>query len=187
MGDRHLSSFLWPSLWPSFRPWLAVGCCAMVLACAASPPAADGGDSAVFPSSTAADEAARGDPEAEVRAVAFNGTPGSYRVEVTVASPDTGCDQYADWWEVITADGELLHRRILLHSHVDEQPFSRTGGPVAIEPDNDIIVRVHMNASGYSPQAMQGTVANGFSAVTLPSDFAADLAEADPLPESCAF
>ena len=61
---------------------------------------------------------------ADVTAVSVAGEAGAYTFEVTVRSPDTGCEGYADWWEVVSPDGELLYRRVLLHSHVDEQPFS---------------------------------------------------------------
>ncbi len=60
---------------------------------------------------------------AEVSEVEATGQANNYTLAVTVSSPDTGCDSYADWWEVITPEGELLYRRVLLHSHVDEQPF----------------------------------------------------------------
>jgi len=64
---------------------------------------------------------------AEVQSVKATGKSNSYTFAVTIKSPDIGCDRYADWWEVITPEGELLYRRVLLHSHVDEQPFTRTG------------------------------------------------------------
>jgi hypothetical protein len=48
---------------------------------------------------------------ADVTAVRVSGAPGAYTFSVTLSSPDTGCDQYADWWEVITPDGELVYRR----------------------------------------------------------------------------
>jgi len=110
-----------------------------------------------------------------------------YTFTVTVQSPDTGCDQYANWWEVVSEEGDLLYRRILAHSHVDEQPFERSGGPVAIAPDQTVIVRAHMYPGGYGTQAMQGSSAQGFQATTLPEDFAVDLADVDPQPGDCAF
>ena len=119
--------------------------------------------------------------------VQATGQENDYTFAVTVKSPDTGCDRYADWWEVVTPEGELLYRRVLLHSHVDEQPFSRTGGTVAISAQQPVIVRVHMSDSGYSPIAQQGTVRDGFSQVTLPENFAAALADVEPLPDDCAF
>ena len=106
---------------------------------------------------------------------------------MTVQSPDTGCDQYADWWEVISEEGTLIHRRILLHSHVNEQPFSRSSGPVEISTNQAVIVRAHMHPHGYGGQALQGTVDQGFSVVELDADFAVDLAQTEPLPTGCSF
>ena len=133
--------------------------------------------------------------EGKVLEVEATGAENSYTFAVTIGSPDTGCDpkatrkrnRYADWWEVITPEGELLYRRVLLHSHVDEQPFTRTGGTVAVDSQQPVIVRMHMSDSGYSSMAQQGTIKDGFSEVTLPADFAADLADIEPLPSNCAF
>ena len=127
------------------------------------------------------------DVQAKVLQVKITGKPGNYNFTVTVSSPDTGCDRYADWWEVVTPEGELLYRRVLLHSHVDEQPFTRGGGKVAIESEQEVIVRVHMSPDGYSPLANKGSVEAGFVESTLPVGFAADLATVEPLPKNCAF
>ncbi len=127
-------------------------------------------------------------PTESSRVTAIEAKPGNngYSFAVTVESSDTGCDRYTDWWEVITPEGELLYRRILAHSHVDEQPFTRSGGPVAVG-ENEVVVRSHTNPDGYSAQAMKGSVNEGFSSTVLPEDFAADLAEAEPQPSGCAF
>ena len=124
---------------------------------------------------------------AQVLKVGVTGAQNNYTFSVTVSSTDTGCDRYADWWEVITPKGELLYRRVLLHSHVDEQPFKRTGGLVKIKPQQKVIIRVHMSSDGYSPMAQQGTVKDGFSPVNLPENFAAILTSVEPLPKNCAF
>ncbi|NJL87334.1 MAG: hypothetical protein HC886_17315 [Leptolyngbyaceae cyanobacterium SM1_1_3] len=113
------------------------------------------------------------------------GEPGAYTFAVTVQSPDTGCDRYANWWEVISAEGDLIFRRILAHSHVDEQPFRRAGGSVAVQPDQTVIIRAHMQPTGYGNQAMQGSIDAGFSSVQLPDGFAANLAQAAPQPLGC--
>jgi hypothetical protein len=125
--------------------------------------------------------------QASVLEVGVSGETGSYRFSVRVSSPDEGCNQYADWWEVISQDGDLIYRRILLHSHVDEQPFTRSGGPVPIDEDTIVLVRAHMNTTGYGRVAMKGSPLEGFNAVEINPDFAAQLSEEAPLPEGCDF
>jgi hypothetical protein len=129
----------------------------------------------------------RGDLVADVTSVQVSGSDGAYQFSVQVSSPDTGCDQYADWWEVLTEDGELVYRRVLLHSHVGEQPFTRSGGPAAIQAGTVVWVRAHMNTGGYGGQVLKGSVQTGFEPAELSPDFAADLADQPPLPEDCAF
>lgn len=124
---------------------------------------------------------------ADVIAVRVGGRPGAYEFEVEIKSPDTGCRQYADWWEVVGTDGELIYRRVLAHSHADEQPFARSGGPVPIAADTIVWVRAHMNATGYGGAVLKGSPAGGFVRVELAPDFAADLARRPPLPAGCAF
>ena len=123
----------------------------------------------------------------EVRNIKVTGKNNNYTFSVTVKSPDTGCDQYANWWEVISAGGDLIYRRILGHSHVNEQPFTRSGGSVPITNDQEVIVRVHMNNTGYSGNAMKGSVTNGFKPVEIDRDFALDLENSEPQPSGCAF
>ncbi|MEO0536727.1 MAG: hypothetical protein AAF215_23055 [Cyanobacteria bacterium P01_A01_bin.123] len=115
------------------------------------------------------------------------GEPEAYTFVITIESPDTGCDQFANWWEVLDEEGNLIFRRILVHSHVDEQPFSRPGGAVAVQPDQPLLVRAHMYPHGYGTQAMQGTVDTGFEETTLPEGFAADVAQAEPQPVGCEY
>jgi pyruvate/2-oxoglutarate dehydrogenase complex dihydrolipoamide acyltransferase (E2) component len=137
--------------------------------------------------STTAGVAAMRTPAADVTHVQASGAPGAYQFNVTVKSPDTGCKQYADWWEVVSEDGKLLYRRVLLHSHVDEQPFTRSGGPVPIKADTVVWVRAHMNTSGYGGAALKGSVKGGFAKAEPPANFAASLAKQPPLPEGCDF
>ena len=124
---------------------------------------------------------------ADVISVNISGQPGAYQFSVGIKSPDTGCDQYADWWEVITPDGELLYRRILLHSHVGEQPFTRSGGPVPIQPETPVLIRAHMNTTGYGGAMFQGSVQDGFIPVPGDPDLFPELAQEEPLPSGCAF
>jgi hypothetical protein len=116
------------------------------------------------------------------------GAPGGYTFSVTLSSPDAGCDQYADWWEVITTDGELVYRRILAHSHVNEQPFTRSGGPVELQETTQAIVRAHMNNAGYGGVVFSGSPASEFTAdPSVSSALAPQLADAAPQPDGCAF
>lgn len=124
---------------------------------------------------------------ADVTGVSVSGEPGAYGFSVTISSPDTGCEQFADWWEVISEDGELLYRRILLHSHVSEQPFTRSGGPVEIAADEIVIVRAHMNTGGYGGVARRGSVEAGFEDDRSLEGFAPELASREPLPRGCDF
>jgi len=124
---------------------------------------------------------------ANVTTVAATGDAGAYTFAVTLASPDTGCDQYANWWEVLDADGALLYRRILAHSHVDEQPFTRTGGPVPVDAEQVVFVRAHMSNGGFGDVVLTGTASGGFSEARALPQIAASIEAAEPQPTGCAF
>jgi hypothetical protein len=125
---------------------------------------------------------------ADVVEVAVVGTPGRYRFEVTVRSRDEGCERYADWWEVVTPEGELLFRRLMARSHVDDNPFTAPGGPVAIGEDDPVVVRAHMKPSGYGGVAFRGSPRRGFRRwKDAPQGFAAGLETHDPIPKLCLF
>ncbi len=124
---------------------------------------------------------------AAITSVSVTGNEGAYTFAVEITSPDEGCEQYADWWEVVTLDGNLVHRRVLGHSHVNEQPFTRSGGPISLSVDQEVWVRVHMNNTGYSLQAYKGSVAIGFASANTADEFASELETEAPLPERCAF
>jgi|SaaInlStandDraft_2_1057019.scaffolds.fasta_scaffold136847_2 hypothetical protein len=127
------------------------------------------------------------DHVADIVGVDVLGEAGAFTFRVTVASPDSGCARYADWWEVLTTDGELLYRRVLLHSHTSEQPFTRSGSSVSIQADQVVWVRAHMHPDGYGGQALQGSPAGGFTVQPLSPEFAVDVAQEGPLPTGCAF
>lgn len=124
---------------------------------------------------------------ADIVSVEVSGVDGNYTFNVGIASPDTGCDQYANWWEVISADGQLIYRRILAHSHVAEQPFVRLGGKVNIGEQDVIIIRAHMNISGYGGFQFSGSVKAGFEKRPGNKYFAQHLEKESPQPSGCAF
>jgi len=127
---------------------------------------------------------------AVVENVTVSGEEGNYTFSVALKSPDKGCGQYANWWEVISDDGKtLIYRRILGHSHVGEQPFTRSGGAVSIDATQEVIIRGHMYPTGYGDGkiAMKGSVTNGFQLFEIPGGFATDLENIAPQPSGCAF
>jgi hypothetical protein len=166
----------------------------MVCACSpqAKPPTATG--SLAPPTETSIPTEGSQDMEihtADVLSASASGEPGGYQFSVEIRSPDLGCEQYADWWEVIDEDGNLLYRRILLHSHVNEQPFTRSGGPVPIAADQIVWIRAHMHPSGYGGAVLRGSPVSGFEPAELSQDLTAGfdprLSQTEPLPEDCAF
>lgn len=95
-------------------------------------------------------------PAPEIRFVrARQGADGLWAFDVTLAYPDTGWEDYADGWHIATPDGAILGTRILLHPHVDEQPFTRSLGSVAVPAGvNEVIVRAHTLVSGYGAETV---------------------------------
>ena len=129
---------------------------------------------------------AAGREVADVVAVEVGGEPGAYELRVTVRSPDQGCAHYSSWWEVVRPDGSLAYRRILDHSHPDEQPFTRAGGPVPVARDEIVVVRAFFHPDGYGGAMLRGSAGGGFAPWSdPPPGFAAGLAAAPPLPERC--
>ena len=124
---------------------------------------------------------------ANVTAVKTSGDEGAYRFAVTLKSTETGCAQYADWWEVLSEKGALLYRRILVHSHPDTQPFTRSGRAVNIKKYDILYVRAHMNKLGYVGDVFKGSVAKGFKHATELPTFPQKLEKQSPLPRGCAF
>jgi len=133
------------------------------------------------------DTPAMTDASADIISVTVSGNENSYTFNVGIKSAETGCNQYADWWEVVSEEGTLIYRRILAHSHVNEQPFVRSGGAVKITEEQVIYVRAHMNNNGYGTKVFKGNVAQGFEPDTLEKDFASTLQTMAPLPTGCAF
>lgn len=170
------------------KPVFGTFLCLLLLSCAAQAPREQSSQVSTEQVSTKSDASVEtADISGVIGVEATKGSDDNYTFSVTIQSPDEGCDRYANWWEVITEDGTLLYRRILAHSHVDEQPFTRSGGPVEIGSKDVVIVRSHMHPTGYHTQAMKGSFTDGFELVTLPTDFSIELSEIEPLPAGCSF
>lgn len=80
---------------------------------------------------------------------------GTYDFDITVKSVDQGWDYYADAFEVLGADGKVLGRRILLHPHETEQPFTRDLHGVRITAGvTHVTVRARHKPKGYDGKSM---------------------------------
>lgn len=88
---------------------------------------------------------------------AMQTTDGTWTFHVTVRHPDTGWDDYADGWDMLTPDGTVLKpdpdspfTRLLLHPHVNEQPFTRSQSGIVIPSGvTQVRVRAHDLVDGY--------------------------------------
>ena len=88
--------------------------------------------------------------EANVVGVKVQAQGETYRFDVTVRHGDEGWDHYADRWVVVGDDGTVFGERVLLHPHVEEQPFTRSlSGVVIPEGVNSVAVRGHDKGHGF--------------------------------------
>lgn len=80
--------------------------------------------------------------EADIVGVSISQTAqGIYRFDVSVSHADTGWDHYANGYEILDLEGNVLGTRVLLHPHVNERPFTRSLSGVQI-PQNMMSLRV---------------------------------------------
>lgn len=89
--------------------------------------------------------------EADVLDVAVScSSDSTCRFDVTVRHEDEGWKHYANKWDIVSPEGEILATRKLLHPHDDEQPFTRSLGDVRIPSGvSEVIVRAHDLVHGY--------------------------------------
>ncbi|MGB0713836.1 MAG: hypothetical protein ACPGUC_09785 [Gammaproteobacteria bacterium] len=77
-----------------------------------------------------------------------------YHFHVTIRHADIGWDHYANAWEVVSNDGATVYgKRTLYHPHVNEQPFTRSLGPIGI-PDGvlSVSIRAYDSVHGASSE-----------------------------------
>lgn len=78
------------------------------------------------------------------KVTAQKGADGLYTFNVTVRHGDEGWEHYANRWDVVGPDGTVLGTRVLLHPHVDEQPFTRSLRGVEIPSGvKSVVIRAH--------------------------------------------
>lgn len=79
-----------------------------------------------------------------VKVVAQQTSAQNYRFDVTLRHADEGWDHYANKWDVVDPEGNVLGERILHHPHDNEQPFTRSLSGVMIPDDIEFVtIRGH--------------------------------------------
>ncbi|MFT7235844.1 MAG: hypothetical protein ACI9QV_001430 [Methylophagaceae bacterium] len=78
-----------------------------------------------------------------------------YLVNVKLRHQDTGWDHYADEWRIIDVQGNILGNRLLLHPHVEEQPFTRALSNVKLDDNlTHIYIEAHDKIHGWAKQKL---------------------------------
>ena len=79
--------------------------------------------------------------------------PQSCNFTVTLEHADQGWNHYANLWEVVTLDDQLLGARVLYHPHENEQPFTRSLSGVLIPAGvRQVKIRARDSVHGYAEQ-----------------------------------
>ena len=80
----------------------------------------------------------------------------AWNISTTLRHDDTGWDQYADAWRMVSEAGDVLGTRVLYHPHENEQPFTRSLAGVKISDDRHVVyVEAHCKVHGWSSQRLR--------------------------------
>jgi hypothetical protein len=94
--------------------------------------------------------------EADVLQAKATRSGAKWSFSVTVQHADEGWDHFADRWEVLTLEGELIATRVLAHPHVGEQPFTRGMAGIEIpEGTKEVVVRARDSVHGYGGKELK--------------------------------
>ena len=92
---------------------------------------------------------ARADP-AEIVGAEARADPSGWTVAVTLRHGDTGWEDYADGWRLVSRDGDVLATRALAHPHVDEQPFTRSLSGLDLPQGEAVFVESSTSVTSWS-------------------------------------
>lgn len=74
-----------------------------------------------------------------------------YTFNVTIRHEDTGWDHYADRWEILNLQEEIIAVRSLRHPHMKQESFTRSLPFVPVHQDTkEIKVRAHCSVDGFT-------------------------------------
>jgi len=94
--------------------------------------------------------------EADVLEVKSSCRETKCRFLVTVRHADEGWSHYANRWEVLDMEGNVLTTRVLAHPHVDEQPFARGKDWTEIPAEiTRVRVRAHDSVHAYGGKEVE--------------------------------
>jgi len=94
--------------------------------------------------------------EVKIEHTVFQKRGDAWTVETTLRHGDTGWDHYADIWRLVDDAGKELGKRVLLHPHENEQPFTRSLHGITIPSDTQIVyVEAHDTVHGWSQQRIR--------------------------------
>lgn len=80
---------------------------------------------------------------------------GSWCFDTQVRHNDEGWQHYADAWQVVDQQGDVLGERVLFHPHENEQPFTRRlCGIVIPNSTTKVTVRARCNVHGFGGQTI---------------------------------
>ncbi len=83
-------------------------------------------------------------------------TSGLWSIKVTLKHDDASWKHYADDWRIVDEKGNILADRILVHPHINEQPFTRGLNNVKI-PSNikTVFIEAHDKVHGWSKNRLK--------------------------------
>ena len=90
--------------------------------------------------------------DVSIRAAEFQKSGNAtWAVNVTLQHADSGWDHYADNWRVVDEAGNVLGDRVLVHPHVNEQPFTRGLGKVSVPNGmTTVYIEAHDKVHGWT-------------------------------------
>lgn len=94
--------------------------------------------------------------QVQILKASFGLTGAGWRVSVTLKHADAGWGHYADQWRVVTDERDVVATRVLLHPHVEEEPFTRSLFNVIIPEGTTILfVEAHDTVHGWAKERLK--------------------------------